>query len=159
LHVAGTFAVGVAAAPAALVAAAVGAYRLALINVREQMVIPAFHEGLYQRYRTLRAQHDAAEAFDMASQPGSAYHLLVQEMAPVAGAAKMSGEERSQVIARFWRARLELRYQTDQVIAKGPPNDQINAALAPARRCIGGLRQEVTKCLQEAERSGLSIGR
>ena len=123
-----------------------------MVSIRDVTVTPPFHEGLYARYRSLRPQHDAVEAFDMATQSGSAYHLLVQQMTPLAGAAKMAGEERSQAIARFWRTRLELRYQTDLVVEKGPPNDQIKAALAPARRCIGGLRQEVTKCLQEADK-------
>ena len=147
----GTAIVGTAIAPAALVATALSAYRIALANLRDLVVLPPFHEGLYQSYRTLRAQHDSVEAFDIASSAGgSAYHLLVQQMVPLVGAQKLSGEERSRVLAQFWRTRFEARYAVDQVIAKGPPTAQINAALAPARRCIGGFRQEVAKCVQEA---------
>jgi hypothetical protein len=147
----GTAIVGTAIAPAALVATAISAYRIALANLRDLVVLPPFHEGLYQSYRTLRAQHDSVEAFDIASSAGgSAYHLLVQQMVPLVGAQKLSGEERSRVLAQFWRTRFEARYAVDQVIAKGPPTAQINAALAPARRCIGGFRQEVAKCVQEA---------
>jgi hypothetical protein len=149
----GTAVVGTSIAPAALVATAISGYRIALENLRDLVVLPPFHEGLYERYRGLRAQHDSVEAFDLATQSGSAYHMLTQQMTPVAGAQKLSGEERSRVIARYWRTRLEARYQTDLVIAKGPPTEQVNAALAPARRCIGGLRQEVAQCVQEAERT------
>ncbi len=138
--------------PAAWLATALSAYRLALINTRDLIVLPPFHESLYTRYKGLRGQHDSIESFDIASQ-GSAYHLLVQQMVPVAGAQKRSGEERSSVIARFWRTRLEARYQIEQALSKGPPDAQVNAALAPARRCIGGLRQEVARCVQEAERA------
>lgn len=138
--------------PAAWLATALSAYRLALINTRDLIVLPPFHEGLYARYKGLRGQHDSIESFDLALQ-GSAYHLLVQQMTPVAGAQNLSGEERTSVIARFWRTRLEARYQIEQALSKGPPDAQVNAALAPARRCIGGLRQDVAQCVQEAERA------
>ena len=42
----------------------------------------------------------------------------------------VKGEERSKVVAKFWRTRLEARYQIDAAIDKGPPTAQINAALA-----------------------------
>ena len=139
--------------PAAVLAMALSGYELVLLAVRDEFVIPAFHEGLYESYRSLRAQHDSVEAFDMATNNrDSAYHMLATRMTPAAGAQKLSGEERSRIVAKFWRTRLEARYQIDAAIDKGPPTAQINAALAPARRCIGGLRQEVAKCVQEAER-------
>lgn len=145
--------------PAAFLATAVSGYRLALINLRDLVVLPPFHQGLYDRYRRLRAQHEQVEAFDLATQSGSAYHVLVQQMTPLAGAQRLGGEERTALIARYWRTRLEARYQIDQVLAKGPPTEQVKAALAPARRCIGAMRQEVAKCVQDAERAVLGTSR
>jgi hypothetical protein len=108
----GTGAVG-GIVPAALLATTISGYRIALQNLRDLVVLPPFHQGLYDRYRRLRSQHDPIEAFDLATQSGSAYYMLVQQMTPLAGAEKPSGEERTTLIARYWRTRLEARYQID----------------------------------------------
>ena len=143
--------------PPGIVAGAVLLFEAQMQHVRDTLVVPAFNEDLYASYRRLRLQHDPVEAFDIAtSRSGSAYHLIVQQMVPRAGARNLSGEERSRQVAAFWRAWLEVRFQADETLSRGPPIQQVNDALAPAQRCIGGLRQAVARCVADA---GRGVGR
>lgn len=139
--------------PPGIVAGAALLFEAEMQHVRDRLVVPAFNEDLYNSYRRLRLQHDPVEAFDIAtSRAGSAYHLIVQQMVPRAGARDLSGEERSRQVAAFWRAWLELRFQADETLSRGPPIQQVNDALVPAQRCIGGLRQAVARCVADATR-------
>ncbi|MCA0305155.1 MAG: hypothetical protein LCH95_22340 [Proteobacteria bacterium] len=142
------------ALPPGIVATAVLLFEAEMQHLRDTVVIPAFNEDLYASYRRLRLQHDSVEAFDIAStRPGSAYHLLVQQMVPRAGAQALSGEARSQRVAAFWRAWLETRFQADETLSKGPPDQQVKDALAPAQRCIGRLRASFARCVTDVEKA------
>ncbi len=140
--------------PLGIVGGAAVLFEAQMQHVRDTLVVPTFNEDLYVSYRRLRLQHDPVEAFDIATNRGdSAYHLIVQQMVPRAGAQNLSGEERSRQVAAFWRAWLELRFQSDEILSRGPPNQQVTDALAPAQRCIGGLRQAVARCVADATKA------